>query len=80
MRIGPVMDRPALEERLRVAKAHVALDRESVRRRRAIVFELERARRDTSEANHLVQQVLDLEAFDVAEMERLTAELTKLLK
>ena len=56
------------------------LDRESVRRRRAIVFELERARHDTSEANHLLQQALDLEAIDVAEMERLTAELDKLPK
>ena len=77
MRISPVMDRQALEDRLKVAKAHVALDRESVRRRLEIVLELERARRDTSAANRLLQQALNLEAFDVAEMERLTAELAK---
>jgi hypothetical protein len=80
MRISPVMDRQALEERLKVATAHVALDRDSVRRRQEIVLELERARRDTSEASRLLQQALDLEALDVAEMERLTAELAKLQK
>jgi hypothetical protein len=74
------MDRQALEERLKVAKAHVALARESVRRRREIVLELERARRDTSKANRLLQQALDLEQVDIAEMERLAAELAKLQK
>ena len=72
------MVRTFLERRLRVAKTHVALDSERVRRQRALVFRLEQAGRDATDANRLLENFIELQAFDIAEVERLTAELAKL--
>ena len=74
------MDRAALEQRLRIARVHVALDREHVGDLRKIVRELEDTRGDTKEAKRLLKNRLKLEASDIAEMEQLTAELAKLPK
>jgi hypothetical protein len=71
------MDRAVLEQRLRVAKVHVALDREHVGDLRKMVRELEETPGDAREANRLLKNCLKLEASDVAEVERLMAELAK---
>jgi hypothetical protein len=74
------MDRAELDRRLRQAKAHVAIDNVRVDRQRALVFRFEQVGGDTELANRLLQSFLELQEFDIAEVDRLTAELAKLQK
>ena len=72
-----------LEERLRIAKAHVALANMSVHRQRERVSEMEQAGRDataTKRPKRLLNNVLGLRAMRLATVKRLTAQLAKLPK
>ena len=77
------MLRAILEERLRIAKAHVALGNMSIHRQRERVFEMEQAGRDTTatkRTKRLLNNVLGLQAMRIATVKRLTAQLAKLPK
>jgi hypothetical protein len=63
------MLRATLEERLRIAKAHVALGNMSIHRQRERVSEMEQAGRDTTatkRTKRLLNNVLGLQAMRIA--------------
>ena len=77
------MLRATLEERLRIAKAHVALGNMSIHSQREGVSQMEQAGRDTTatkRTKRLLNNVLGLQAMRIATVKRLTAQVAKLPK
>ena len=75
------MLRATLEERLRIAKAHVALG--NIHSQREGVSQMEQAGRDTTatkRTKRLLNNVLGLQAMRIATVKRLTAQVAKLPK
>ena len=75
-----VMNRATLEQRLRAAKAHVALGDDHIDRQRELVSALKKGGRDATAAQTLLNTFRGLQEVHVANMLRLTDELAKLPK
>jgi len=74
------MDRATLEQRLRAAKAHVALGDDHIERQREVVSALKKDGKDATAAQTLLNTFRGLQEIHVANMLRLTDELAKLPK
>jgi hypothetical protein len=72
------MDRNALEERLRIAKAHIVLGKGQIACQRELVNRLEQAGEDASAANQMLKLFCQLQEVHIAEAWKLSVQLVSI--